>query len=149
MICPKCQNSMSTVDKGGIHIEQCRGCGGIFLDRGELEQIISAENAYYGGPGGAPPPYQGSRGHAPTQHYADSPRGYRGGPGGHGGRHQDSPRPYGGHGGKSGYRDSPRPYGGHGGHSGHGGYRDSPRPYGGHGHGKGHRKRSFIENLFG
>ncbi|MFF5986069.1 TFIIB-type zinc ribbon-containing protein [Prauserella flavalba] len=127
VICPKCQNHMTTVDKGGIHIEQCNGCRGIFLDRGELEQIISAENAYYGGPAGAPPPYQGSGGHGPTKHYADSPRGYRG----HGGGH---------------YQDSPRPYGGHG---GHGGYRDSPRPYGGHGYGRGHRKRSFIENLFG
>ncbi|MEU6641199.1 zf-TFIIB domain-containing protein [Saccharomonospora sp. NPDC046836] len=120
MICPKCQNVMKTVNKGGIHIEQCEGCRGVFLDRGELEQIVSAENAYYAAPA-APPPYRpaaGGHGPAPAQHYgyADSPRPHRGGHGGH-------------------YQDSPRPYGG--------GYRDSPRPYG---HGR--RKRSFLENLF-
>ena len=30
VICPKCQNVMTTVDKNGIHIEQCGGCRGIF-----------------------------------------------------------------------------------------------------------------------
>ncbi|GHE98387.1 transcriptional regulator [Amycolatopsis deserti] len=117
---------MRTVNKNGIHIEQCDGCRGIFLDRGELEQIVGAESAYYGGPAAAaaPPPYQGA-GH--TAPYRDSPRPY----GGHG----DSPRPYrGGH----GYSDSPRPY------QGGGYYSDSPRPYG---H-RGHRKRSFLEQLF-
>ncbi|WP_167101117.1 zf-TFIIB domain-containing protein [Amycolatopsis granulosa] len=124
MICPKCQNVMRTVNKNGIHIEQCDGCRGIFLDHGELEQIVGAESAYYGGPAAAPPPYQGV-GHG--EPYRDSPRPY--------GRHGygDSPRPYRGH----GYDDSPRPY--HGGH-----YSDSPRPYG---H-RGHRKRSFLEQLF-
>ncbi|WP_285490087.1 zf-TFIIB domain-containing protein [Amycolatopsis taiwanensis] len=89
MICPKCQNVMRTVDKNGVHIEQCDGCRGIFLDRGELEQIAGAERAYYG----SPPPYRGE-----MPHYGDSPRPYRGG-------HGDSPRPY-----RGGYRDSPRPY---------------------------------------
>ncbi|GAA4664732.1 MULTISPECIES: zf-TFIIB domain-containing protein [Amycolatopsis] len=95
---------MRTVEKNGVHIEQCEGCRGIFLDRGELEQIAGAESAYYG----APPPYRPDvhRGHG------DSPRPYRGGYG-------DSPRPY-----RGGYGDSPRPY--------RGGYGDSPRPYGGH-----------------
>lgn len=92
---------MQTFDRQGIHIEQCQSCRGIFLDRGELEQIIAAEESHYG----APPPYPVPR---------DSPRGYRGRP--------DSPRPY-GHGGY-GYKDSPKPYGG-----GYG-YKDSPRPYG-------------------
>lgn len=118
---------MRTVDKNGVHIEQCEGCRGIFLDRGELEQIAGAESAYYG----APPPYDGdpaygrgpsyrpTPGHQP--HYrADSPQPYRG--------HRDSPSPYREH------ADSPRPY--------RGGYGDSPRPY------RGQRKRSFLENLF-
>ncbi|RZQ64329.1 zf-TFIIB domain-containing protein [Amycolatopsis suaedae] len=123
MICPKCQGSMRTFDKNGIHIEQCSGCRGIFLDGGELEQIISAENSYYSNaapppsyqPG--PPPPMPHGGHAPTMHhgYSDSPRAYRGG-----------------------YADSPRGYRGYG---------DSPKPYGHHGH-YGHRRRkSFLENL--
>ncbi|WP_461002395.1 TFIIB-type zinc ribbon-containing protein [Streptomonospora sediminis] len=131
MICPKCQGQMQTFDRMGIHLEQCANCRGIFLDRGELEQILSAEQRHYGGaPGampGAPVPPAGPGG------YRDSPAPYRGGAP-HGG-HRDSPRPYGGHG---GYGDSPRPYGGHG-----GGYGDSPRPYGGQ-----KRRKSFLENLF-
>ncbi|WP_308209379.1 TFIIB-type zinc ribbon-containing protein [Allokutzneria sp. A3M-2-11 16] len=104
MICPKCQNVMQTVDRQGVHIEQCTGCRGIFLDRGELEQIAQAEQRYYSA---APPPYAG--GH-PGHH--DSPKPYRG--------HHDSPKPY-----RGGHHDSPAPYRG-GGY----GHHDSPRPYG-------------------
>ncbi|HEU5157918.1 MAG TPA: zf-TFIIB domain-containing protein [Streptosporangiaceae bacterium] len=83
-----------------MHIDQCENCRGIFLDRGELEQIVNAEQHHYGGV----PAYGGG-------HYSDSPRPY----GGHrdspapfgGGHHRDSPRPYGGR-----HSDSPRPYGG-------------------------------------
>lgn len=97
---------MRTVDRQGVHIEQCEGCRGIFLDRGELESILNAEQRYAAA---APPPYQGEgyRGAPPPMgggRYGDSPRGYR-----------DSPRGYQG----GGYRDSPRGYGGHGGHHGH------------------------------
>ena len=77
---------MQTVDRRGVHIEQCQGCKGIFLDRGELEQIANAEQSYYGA---VPPSYQGG-------HY-DSPPPYRGG---HDPRYQ-----------AHGYRDSPPPYG--------------------------------------
>ncbi|AXB46611.1 zf-TFIIB domain-containing protein [Amycolatopsis albispora] len=117
---------MRTLNKNGVHLEQCGGCRGIFLDAGELEQIVAAEGSYYGH--GAPPAYAPG-GHAPR--YGDSPKPFR-----HG--HGDSPRPYGGHGGH-GYSDSPRGYrGGHG-------YGDSPRAYGGHGH---KRRKGFLENLF-
>lgn len=71
MICPKCQNMMVTVDRLGVHLEQCQGCRGIFLDRGELEQIAGAEQRHYA----VPPQYQ-----------PDSPRPYR--------DHRDSPPPY-------------------------------------------------------
>lgn len=92
---------MNTYDRMGIHIEQCESCRGIFLDHGELEQLLSAEKRYGGGmPAAAPPPYR-SGGHG----YSDSPRPH----GGHGYGHSDSPRPYGGRG--HGYSDSPRPYG--------------------------------------
>jgi Zn-finger nucleic acid-binding protein len=109
---------MRTVDKNGVHIDQCEGCRGIFLDRGELEAIAGAETSFYGGQ--QPPPYGGA---APQYGRSDSPRPYRGG-------HPDSPKGYRG----GGYADSPRP---------HRGYSDSPRPYG-----HGNRKRGFLENLF-
>jgi uncharacterized protein len=113
---------MRTVDRQGIHIDQCDSCRGIFLDRGELESILNAERQYSAqaapppynpGPGAPPPPPPGA--------YRDSPRGY----------------------GRGGYSDSPRGYGGHG------GYSDSPRGYGHGGHHGGHRRRkSFLEQLF-
>ncbi|KHF44960.1 transcriptional regulator [Saccharomonospora viridis] len=120
------------MDKNGIHIEQCGGCRGIFLDRGELEQIVRAENSYYGSappppyspttqPPPPPPPPAPHAAPAPTQHYGQPP--YYG----------DSPKPYRGGG---YYGDSPRPYQG-------GYYGDSPRPYGGY-----RRRRSFLESLF-
>jgi uncharacterized protein len=87
---------MQTYNRLGIHIEQCPGCGGIFLDRGELEQIVHAEQRHYAAP---PPPYPGG--------YTDSPPPYQG--------YRDSPPPYHqGHAPHHGYKDSPPPYGHHG-----------------------------------
>ena len=88
---------MRTIDRQGVHIEQCENCRGIFLDHGELEQMLAAEDRFYGASHYVPP--GGQRGKP------DSPRPYRGG------HYSDSPRPYrderhGGH-----YPDSPRPYG--------------------------------------
>ena len=89
---------MRTVDRQGVHIEQCENCRGIFLDHGELEQMLTAENRFYGAAPYVPP--GGHRGKpAPTWQPLRSPRPYRGG-------HSDSPRPY-----RGGYSDSPRPYG--------------------------------------
>jgi uncharacterized protein len=97
--CPKCHGRMRTVDRQGVHIEQCENCRGIFLDHGELEHMLTAEDRFYGSSHYAPP--GGHRGKP------DSPRPYRGG------HKPDSPSPYRGerHGGH--YSDSPRPYGGH------------------------------------
>jgi uncharacterized protein len=48
MICPKCKGPMRTHRRNGVTIEQCRKCHGIFLDRGELEQLIGAESSFLG-----------------------------------------------------------------------------------------------------
>lgn len=40
---------MRTYARNGITIDQCTACHGIFLDRGELERLISAESSYLGG----------------------------------------------------------------------------------------------------
>ena len=58
LICPKCKGPMRTHRRNGVTIEQCRKCHGIFLDRGELEQLIGAESSFLGrevGPGEARP----------------------------------------------------------------------------------------------
>lgn len=49
LICPKCEGPMRTYARNGITIDQCTICHGIFLDRGELELLISAESSYLGG----------------------------------------------------------------------------------------------------
>lgn len=119
MTCPKCSGTMKTYDRLGIHVEQCDTCRGIFLDHGELDQIVAAEQGSEappplpGYPPAAAPPAGGQPGNAD---YAPAPpprdRGY-------------------------GYGDSPRPWGGRG-------YNDSPRPYGP----GGKRRKSILEQLF-
>ncbi len=47
LICPKCGAGMRTYERNGIHIDQCTSCRGVFLDRGELEHLIDAEQAFY------------------------------------------------------------------------------------------------------
>lgn len=48
LICLKCRGPMRTYKRNGITIDQCTACHGIFLDRGELERLISAESTYLG-----------------------------------------------------------------------------------------------------
>ncbi len=42
---------MRTYERNGVHVDQCSECRGIFLDRGELERLIDAENAWHAEPG--------------------------------------------------------------------------------------------------
>ena len=46
LTCPKCQGTMRSYERNGIQIDQCTECRGVFLDRGELEQLMDAEAAY-------------------------------------------------------------------------------------------------------
>lgn len=60
LTCPKCQGSMRRYERSGITIDQCSDCRGIFLDKGELERLMEAEDAHYRGapspqPSGYPP----------------------------------------------------------------------------------------------
>ena len=61
MVCPKCRGTMRTFDRNGVHIEQCLGCRGVFLDFGELEHITQMESRYAAAP--PPPAGYGSAGH--------------------------------------------------------------------------------------
>jgi Zn-finger nucleic acid-binding protein len=47
MNCPKCDAGMKSYERNGIQVDQCTGCRGIFLDRGELEHLIDAESNFY------------------------------------------------------------------------------------------------------
>lgn len=48
--CPRCAAVMSTHQRGGTVIDRCRACGGIYLDRDELDRIVDAEGRRAGEP---------------------------------------------------------------------------------------------------
>lgn len=48
LLCPKCHNVMNQYERNGVVLDQCTECKGLFLDRGELERLVSAESAFYG-----------------------------------------------------------------------------------------------------
>jgi Zn-finger nucleic acid-binding protein len=47
LTCPKCGSEMRSYERNGVLVDQCTGCKGIFLDRGELEHLTEAENTFY------------------------------------------------------------------------------------------------------
>ncbi len=55
LTCPKCHGQMRNYERNGVHVDQCTECRGIFLDRGELDRLIDAENAWHGGVAAAEP----------------------------------------------------------------------------------------------
>ena len=52
LTCPKCGSEMRSYERNGVVVDQCTGCGGLFLDRGELERLAQAETSHYGDRGG-------------------------------------------------------------------------------------------------
>ena len=46
LICPKCQGPMRAYERSGVTVDQCADCRGIFLDRGELEHLVDAEQGW-------------------------------------------------------------------------------------------------------
>lgn len=40
MHCPKCGVEMATTTMYAVEVEVCPGCGGIFLDAGELDKVL-------------------------------------------------------------------------------------------------------------
>ena len=97
LVCPKCENPMRSYERSGITVDQCTGCRGVFLDRGELERLVDAEGAYYEGRGGGGGDHREQRGEYRERDYDDD---------------DDDRRRGGGFGGFGGF--------GGGGHHGHG-----------------------------
>ena len=58
LTCPKCASEMRSYERNQVHVDQCTGCGGLFLDRGELEALVAAENAWHQPQAQAAPPPQ-------------------------------------------------------------------------------------------
>ena len=40
--CPSCGGQLVQLERSGVHIDACRNCRGVWLDRGELDQILDA-----------------------------------------------------------------------------------------------------------
>jgi Zn-finger nucleic acid-binding protein len=78
LTCPKCHGTMRTYERNGVHVDQCADCRGIFLDRGELDRLIDAENAWHGAPAAtqaATPQSHESSGYQQAHHQqADHPQ---------------------------------------------------------------------------
>ncbi|HYQ33192.1 MAG TPA: zf-TFIIB domain-containing protein [Lapillicoccus sp.] len=55
LTCPKCASDMRSYERNRVLVDQCTGCGGLFLDRGELEKLVAAENEWHGAPAAAAP----------------------------------------------------------------------------------------------
>jgi Zn-finger nucleic acid-binding protein len=43
MKCPKCGGALKEENFHGVLIDRCTGCGGVYLDKGELELLARAE----------------------------------------------------------------------------------------------------------
>ncbi len=41
MKCPRCNIGMEKKTKQGITIDKCKKCGGLWLDKGEIERLIN------------------------------------------------------------------------------------------------------------
>jgi Zn-finger nucleic acid-binding protein len=133
LICPKCHGVMRQYERNGITIDQCDECRGIYLDRGELERLVSAEGSFYGGTQ-QPRPTQPQAGYPQQQSQPGYPQQQPGYPQyAADGRTPLQPQPV--------YPTRQ--------HHGSPGSPDSPRRFGqGQGHDQPRKRRSFLENLF-
>lgn len=75
MKCPVCDVELLLAERHGIEIDYCPKCRGVWLDRGELDSIISRANAVGYGPPPGPGPQrtdrydQSHQGHQEERHY--------------------------------------------------------------------------------
>lgn len=75
LVCPKCRESMTSYERGGVIVDQCTGCRGVFLDRGELERLIDLEAG--GVAQSSRPEYQGAPPDRSWRDRAPEPREWR------------------------------------------------------------------------
>lgn len=80
MNCPRCETSLlDERERNGVTIDVCETCRGVWLDRGELERMLSfmqrdleQERTKYGYE--REPPSSDHRGHAASGHHGDPHR---------------------------------------------------------------------------
>ena len=47
--CPSCGGELVQLERSGVRIDACRSCRGVWLDRGELDQILERERKVVAG----------------------------------------------------------------------------------------------------
>jgi uncharacterized protein len=47
LVCPSCQQEMYKLERSGVVIDRCSHCGGVFLERGELQALLKAETDFH------------------------------------------------------------------------------------------------------
>ncbi|MFZ5641668.1 MAG: zf-TFIIB domain-containing protein [Bacillota bacterium] len=47
MICPRCNSKLVEVSKEGVLVDICAHCRGVWLDRGELDKLLSSSKQFY------------------------------------------------------------------------------------------------------
>jgi len=70
LMCPNDDASMQTLDRDGVQFDMCPTCRGVWLDRGELEKLMTA--AVDGARAATPPPVPPH-----TQPWGAQPQAYR------------------------------------------------------------------------
>jgi Zn-finger nucleic acid-binding protein len=65
------RSQMRSYERNRVFVDQCTGCGGLFLDRGELEALVAAGSDWHAMSAAAATPQDRS--------YAPQDRGYQGG----------------------------------------------------------------------
>ncbi len=41
LVCPKCGDNLEEIESEDVKLERCESCNGIYLDRGEVEMLLS------------------------------------------------------------------------------------------------------------
>ncbi len=57
LMCPNCDASMQAVQRASVEFDMCPRCRGVWLDRGELEKLMSLEREETQAVYGQPRPY--------------------------------------------------------------------------------------------
>lgn len=68
LMCPNCDGSMQTVQRAGVEFDMCPRCRGVWLDRGELEKLMTLEREE------AQAASAGTRLYSRPDHYSDHKR---------------------------------------------------------------------------
>ena len=88
MQCPNDQTTLAMTDRNGIEIDYCPTCQGVWLDKGELDKLISSSENYSIPP--QPQNYSAPTHRREDRRYDERPNDYNSSYNGHKGRKKES-----------------------------------------------------------